>query len=247
MKYYLDAKYDDKDRVKEKGGKWDTTKKKWYFTDKSKVDDFSEWLPPGYNPDDEVCEHDDILTLIESGKKKEDLYEELDKTPDEINRILYQLYQSKDIKLEDILTDTQYNTLKTSVENIINSGYEPYELDAMSRICRAERREINRATVLQERKEEVFNLAQVGMSVSEITEQVSFGQSAVEKHLLELIQEGLIPIEDYLSTSVETTILDAIKSIPEWNGRLKPVKEIISEDISYFEIRLTIYKNKLTE
>ena len=45
MSIQLEVKYQDKERVKEKGGFWDTQLKTWYIPDNKKIVDFSEWIP----------------------------------------------------------------------------------------------------------------------------------------------------------------------------------------------------------
>ena len=61
QKFYLEVPYDEKERAKQHGAKWDNTNKKWYITwhqhdtrGKSIIDDyFIEYLDVPYNQRDE--------------------------------------------------------------------------------------------------------------------------------------------------------------------------------------------------
>ena len=46
---YLDSQYKDKDVIKKLGGRWDSSKRKWYFSytadTENIIDKFKQWIP----------------------------------------------------------------------------------------------------------------------------------------------------------------------------------------------------------
>ena len=65
MRFYLNVPFAEKDEAKVLGARWDGEKKQWYFTDPSRVDFFSKWMPD--KGDVELS--DEQIHVIESAKK----------------------------------------------------------------------------------------------------------------------------------------------------------------------------------
>ena len=155
------------------------------------------------------------------------------------------LYKSKRIDIKQTLLSEQYDNLKEKIEDIINSGYQIYEIESMLDTCKKELKAKIKEKKINERKEEVLNLVELGFSASDISEQMELGIGSIERILQELIRENKVDVRTFLSSETEEKIIEAVKSIKNWDYRLTPIKEILPEEISFFEIRLTIEKNNL--
>ena len=187
----------------------------------------------------------EILKLVNSGKNKKEIVSEIGIKEEELDDILAKLYKSKRIDIKQTLLSEQYDNLKEKIEDIINSGYQIYEIESMLDTCKKELKAKIKEKKINERKEEVLNLVELGFSASDISEQMELGIGSIERILQELIRENKVDVRTFLSSETEEKIIEAVKSIKNWDYRLTPIKEILPEEISFFEIRLTIEKNNL--
>ena len=187
----------------------------------------------------------EILKLVNSGKNKKEIVSEIGIKEEELDDILAKLYKSKRINIKQTLLSEQYDNLKEKIEDIINSGYQIYEIESMLDTCKKELKAKIKEKKINERKEEVLSLVELGFSVSDISEQMELGIGSIERILQELIRENKVDVRTFLSSETEEKIIEAVKSIENWDYRLTPIKEILPEEISFFEIRLTIEKNNL--
>ncbi|MFF2450738.1 DNA helicase RecQ [Neobacillus sp. NPDC058068] len=93
---------------------------------------------------------------------------------------------------------------------------------------------------------ETFGLHQNGLSINEIVEKRSLAISTVESHLLQCAQQGLTVDFIRLIPSEYIPLLE--KAVEEaGRHRLKPIKELLPEEVSYFMIKAYVYyvsKNK---
>lgn len=68
-KIYLSVPFEEKDRAKELGARWDPDEKRWYFTDESKSELFKEWMPkPGIGFEDLSSEQKRFVKIAKKGK-----------------------------------------------------------------------------------------------------------------------------------------------------------------------------------
>lgn len=78
-----------------------------------------------------------------------------------------------------------------------------------------------------------------GQTVKEIANQRNLAESTVLDHIHQAIQQGEIKEVNFqLNPAHKKQIFDAIETLPDF--RLKPIKEKVSEEISYNEIRMAI-------
>ena len=87
---------------------------------------------------------------------------------------------------------------------------------------------------------DVLELYYRGRSFKEIAKTLDMDIRSVEYYIERLVCDEQIEFRDFVSYEKEREILETINSISKWDGKLKPVKDRVSKDISYFEIRLTI-------
>lgn len=86
-----------------------------------------------------------------------------------------------------------------------------------------------------------YDLYKEGKQVEEIAEIREITKDTVLNHFVKCQEEGLdISWEDFVDNEKEKEILDAIDNV----GReyLKPIKQAVSDDISYYDIKAVLYK-----
>jgi len=98
-----------------------------------------------------------------------------------------------------------------------------------------------------DRYELTYRYYEEGLCIDEMAQKRDMGKKTIIKHLQKCEAKGLIVdwdrfIDDALK---EEKILRAIEQVGL--EKLKPIKELLPEDISYDDIHIVIFKNKLEE
>lgn len=90
-----------------------------------------------------------------------------------------------------------------------------------------------------------FRMFQDGMSVAEIAEQRNLSQQTIENHLAMFVANGELSIHKLVAKNKLDKIIEVIKTTGQVNA-LKPLKDLLGDDITYGEIRLGLeyYKNR---
>lgn len=90
-----------------------------------------------------------------------------------------------------------------------------------------------------------WQLYQEGNSLDEIATKRSLTLTTIENHLIKAAEDGYeINWEPFLCPEDEASIIKVIELLGA--SKLKPIKDKLPNHISYFAIRITIHKNKLT-
>ncbi|MGG3570941.1 DNA helicase RecQ [Bacillus gobiensis] len=88
---------------------------------------------------------------------------------------------------------------------------------------------------------ETYKMFQEGMSIKELAEAREITEETAGSHLLRSISEGhSIDWERIITSQIEAQIKEAVEKVGK--EKLKPLKENVSEEISYFLIKLTLEK-----
>lgn len=91
---------------------------------------------------------------------------------------------------------------------------------------------------------ESYQMFQSGKSLVEIADIRSLSMQTIEGHILKAFQDGFpIAWNIFLNDEEEQMILTQQKQLDE--PKLKPLKEALPEDITYFQIKATLVKNGL--
>lgn len=90
---------------------------------------------------------------------------------------------------------------------------------------------------------ETYQLLQQGLSIYEIAQKRHYSVQTIENHIIRLIEEG-VPIATlrWLDEATEKEIDDAIARVGA--DKLSPIKNILREQISYFQIKLVLAKRQ---
>ena len=91
-----------------------------------------------------------------------------------------------------------------------------------------------------------LSLFKEGLTIPEIAEQRNLSPTTIETHLSAFIASGDLAIKDFVTKDKLDKIVTAIKQIGSTNA-LKPVKDILSDDFTFGEIRMAMehYKRML--
>ena len=80
-------------------------------------------------------------------------------------------------------------------------------------------------------------------SIKEIADIRNLSVSTIENHLLACLEEGMeIDLEGLVHTNFEDEIISAIESCG--SQRLRPIKDVLPEEVSYFDIRYYLIKSR---
>jgi ATP-dependent DNA helicase RecQ len=92
--------------------------------------------------------------------------------------------------------------------------------------------------------DETYNLYKEGKSISEIASQRNLTEITIENHIIEKWKNNKSEIsKNYckLTPTIENEIINAISKVGI--DKLRPIKDIVSKNISYFQIRTVILSN----
>lgn len=85
-----------------------------------------------------------------------------------------------------------------------------------------------------------------GMSIEDIANERGLTRITIEGHLIDCLEKGMdLNLEKYVHTEYKDEILKAIEEIG--TEKLKPIKEALPEDVSYFDIRYYVAVSKLNK
>lgn len=111
---------------------------------------------------------------------------------------------------------------------------------------------VNRDKVLNSSKKNIakentivttYNLFKSGKDINEIVDIRGLARETIENHLLKCFELGYeIDLSEYVNFEFKDVIFDAINKVG--TERLKPIKEILPDNISYFDIKyfVAVYK-----
>lgn len=83
-----------------------------------------------------------------------------------------------------------------------------------------------------------------GMSIDEVASNRGLSRVTIEGHLIDCLEKGMdLDLTKYVHTEFEDEIMNAIRDIG--TEKLKPIKEALPEDVSYFDIRYYVAISKI--
>ncbi len=90
---------------------------------------------------------------------------------------------------------------------------------------------------------ETYTFYKEEMSAEEIAEHRDLALSTVENHLIQCMQEGMdVQMEDIIPQEYVSKIENAIEQ--EGGEKLKPIKELLPDEVSYFMIKVYLLQNE---
>jgi predicted amidophosphoribosyltransferase/DNA-binding NarL/FixJ family response regulator len=112
-------------------------------------------------------------------------------------------------------------------------------IEAASQTKRAEKKAARKAGGTVER---TLELAQQGLTVTQIAEQRGFAISTIYGHLEQLVADGKIASDRFIEPNVREQVLAALK---HWDGQfLSHLKELLPAETSYDQIRFVVAAQK---
>jgi len=91
---------------------------------------------------------------------------------------------------------------------------------------------------------QTFQLYQEGYSLKDIAKVRNMTILTVQDHLVRCFQEGhKVPWDDFIPSEHESLILEAAGKVG--SGKLRPIKDLLSDEVEWFTIRAVLEKHKL--
>ncbi|KJR44965.1 ATP-dependent DNA helicase RecQ [Desulfosporosinus sp. I2] len=91
---------------------------------------------------------------------------------------------------------------------------------------------------------QTFQLYQQGYSLKDIAKVRNMTILTVQDHLVRCFQEGHeVPWDDFIPFEHESLILEAVGKVG--SGKLRPIKDLLSDEVEWFTIRAVLEKHKL--
>ncbi|PAB60046.1 DNA helicase RecQ [Anaeromicrobium sediminis] len=91
-----------------------------------------------------------------------------------------------------------------------------------------------------------LNMYKEGKSLKEISEERDMKILTINNHIIRCASEGLeIDLDDFIPSSYEDIILEKINEIGA--EKLKPIKEVLPQDVSYLAIKAVLCKHNMIE
>lgn len=97
----------------------------------------------------------------------------------------------------------------------------------------------------KERKKLVEKYAASGLSIDQIAENLFISKGTAENYVFELMKEGKIEHDNFINSDIENNVMNAMILLGKWDGKLKSIKDLLDDSISYFDIKVVLAKNKL--
>lgn len=134
--------------------------------------------------------------------------------------------------------DGKLKTLKTKLPSECNYITINYFVRKKRRSAAAERHRLN-----SERVVKIRELIHAGKDIETIVNETGSSIYMAERILVEEIREDKSLANPYINNEYKSQILDIVNN-PEWDGKLKSVKDQLPEIITYTNIKATIEQSK---
>ena len=133
-------------------------------------------------------------------------------------------------------TNTDFDTIDHSTKNNI---YSDISSSSISHILHSQ------TSIIKEKKEDTnivsYNLYNSGKSIDEIANIRKLTKTTIENHLLKCYENDLdIDLTRCVNTQYENDIISAINKLGY--EKLRPLKDILPEEVSYFDIKYYVLK-----
>jgi len=135
-----------------------------------------------------------------------------------------------------LITGTTHRLLTEIIHNRMNYPFLSFMI-----------KDLNQHPALTKSAKKTFDLWKKGLSITEIAKIRQLKESTIHDHLVEIaFYERNFPLEKYVKKENTREIMQAMKRVN--NYRLKEIKDLVDENVSYFQIRLVLaVQNKLTK
>lgn len=99
----------------------------------------------------------------------------------------------------------------------------------------------NHQELTAEQRKQLDTLLAKGTPSDRIAEALGITKKEAENELKTAIKRGRVPLSTYVSAKSEAEVRDVRKILGSaWNGRLTPIKNMVSDSVSWDDIRLTL-------
>lgn len=111
--------------------------------------------------------------------------------------------------------------------------------------CKKSKKSLNSSNEKKERLKLIEKYVADGMDIDSIANNLYISRGTAENYIVELLEAGKINVDAYIDPEKEKEILNVITLLGKLDGKLKSIKEMLDDTISYFDIKIVLVKNKL--
>lgn len=97
----------------------------------------------------------------------------------------------------------------------------------------------------KERMKLVEKYVASGLSIDQIAANLFISKGTAENYVFELMKEGKIEYDNFINSDIENDVMNTMILLGKWDGKLKSIKDLLDDSISYFDIKVVLAKNKL--
>lgn len=194
-----------------------------------------------------------IAKLYNDGKTEKEMATDMQITDIVVNQMLAKAALNGLVKIDDLI-QTEF---ESGIKNVLNSSWdgllktvkkavnESCTYTTINYYARKNKREQAEVKRFENEKKvtDIRNLLKRGISVQKIADTVHCSVFMVERILLEEIEKDKAAANAYIREEYKAKILGIVNN-PEWNGKLKSIKDQLPKDVTYTNIKATIAKNR---
>jgi len=101
----------------------------------------------------------------------------------------------------------------------------------------------NRRMNAEARTNRIRDMVKAGTPIMEIAEKTRVFVRTIERIMVEEIAKDKAVANAYINNDYKAQILEMVNA-PDWNGKLRSIKEALPEEVTYTNIKATIAKNQ---
>lgn len=187
-----------------------------------------------------------IAALYDSGKTLREISSELRTTEIVVGQVLAKAALDGLIAPDELI-QTEYEAEITAAMNEDWDGKLKTLKNALPNDCNYVTLNYyarkNRRMNAETRTNRIREMLKAGTPVMEIAEKTHVFVRTIERIMVDEIAKDKAVANAYINNDYKAQILEMVNS-PDWNGKLRSIKEALPEEVTYTNIKATIAKNQ---
>lgn len=187
-----------------------------------------------------------VADLYNSGKTVKEIAAELKMTEIALNQMISKAALNNKISSEGLIQaeyetaimDVIMNNWDGKLKTIKKAVPDDCTYTTINYYVRKQKRVDGESKVI-----EIRNMIKKGIDVRSIADTLKTSVLRVERVLVEEIEKDKAIANAYINTDYKAQIIEIVNS-PDWDGKLRSIKNMLPDDVTYTNIKATIAKNK---
>lgn len=194
-----------------------------------------------------------VSDLHNAGKSVKEISTALQLTVISVEQILAKAADNGDIKTESLIQDEYASAIEAimagewdgkmkTIKESLDPACTYTTINYYARRYRKKKAQ-ERRNNLVEKRNIIANMLRAGKDIKEISAETDTSVYGIEKILVEEIEKDRAVANPYINQEYKARILEIVND-PEWDGKLRTIKEKVPEEVTYTNIKATIAKNR---